>query len=162
MSKKTVPCLFCKIIAGSEPATRVYEDELCIAFMDIYPLGSGHVLVIPRQHAQKLDELDEALRHHLFAVCNRIVAAQRKAGFGVDGTHFLLNDGKASNQHVPHVHFHLIPRSGSDNASFFMRMVLHLTGLFGLRTSAGTLETQAARLREHLQHPSSGAGQVAA
>lgn len=162
MSKKAAPCLFCRIIAGSEPATKVYEDELCIAFMDIYPLGAGHVLVIPRQHAQKLDELDAALQHHLFAVCNRIVAAQRKAGFGVDGTHFLLNDGKASNQHVPHVHFHLIPRSGSDNAGFFMRMVLHLTGLFGLRTSAATLESHAARLREHLQRPVSSTRPAAA
>ncbi|WP_019142986.1 HIT family protein [Noviherbaspirillum massiliense] len=94
--------------------------------------------------------LAEAVRHHLFDICNRIVTSQRKAGFGVGGTHFLLNDGKAANQHVPHVHFHLIPRSGRDNAGFFLRMVLHLTGLFGRRTSFPTLQEQAALIRGHL------------
>lgn len=147
---KDTACLFCKIVAGNEPAIHVHEDEFCSSFMDIHPLGTGHVLVIPKQHAQKLEGLDDSVRHHLFSVCNRIVAAQRAAGFGVDGTHYLLNDGKATNQHVPHVHFHLIPRSGDDSAGFFWRMILHFTGLFGRRTSAQTLESQAERIRRHL------------
>jgi histidine triad (HIT) family protein len=146
-------CLFCKIVAKAEPAVLVHEDERCIAFMDIYPLGAGHVLVIPKQHAQQLEEFDQALQHHLYAVCNRIVAAQRAAGLGVDGTHFLLNDGKAANQHIPHVHFHLIPRSGRDNLAFFYRMVLHLTGLFGFRASSRTLQQQADQIRPHLRQP---------
>ncbi|HYD58739.1 MAG TPA: HIT family protein [Noviherbaspirillum sp.] len=144
-------CLFCKIVGKTEPAVHVYEDATCIAFMDIHPLGKGHVLVIPRQHAQKLDELDVATRMHLFAVCDRIVGAQRRAGLGVNGTHLLLNDGKATNQHVPHVHFHLIPRTGTDSLGFFFRMLLHFTGLFGLRTSAATLQQQADMIREQLQ-----------
>ena len=150
MNKETA-CLFCKIAAGTETAILVHEDELSLAFMDIHPLGAGHVLVIPKRHAQKLDGLDDSVCHHLFAVCNRIVAAQRAAGFGVDGTHYLLNDGKATNQHIPHVHFHLIPRNGHDRAGFFMRLMLHFTGLFGSRTSAQTLESQAARIRGHLR-----------
>lgn len=144
-------CLFCKIAAGTESASIVHEDDLSVSFMDIHPLGTGHVLVIPKQHAQKLDGLDDSVRHHLFAVCNRIVAAQRAAGFGVDGTHFLLNDGKAANQHVPHVHFHMIPRSGRDSAGFFWRMTLHLTGLFGMRTRSQMLESQAERIRSHFR-----------
>lgn len=147
---KDTACLFCKIAARTEPAIHVHEDELCIAFMDIHPLGTAHVLVIPKLHAEKLEGLDDSVRLHLFKVCNRIVAAQREAGFGVDGTHFLLNDGKASNQHIPHVHFHLIPRSGNDNAGFFWRLILHFTGLFGMRTPARTLESQAERIRRHL------------
>ena len=149
--KNSTACLFCKIAARAEPAIHVHEDELCISFMDIHPLGAGHVLVIPKQHAEKLDGLDGPVRHHLFAVCNRIVAAQREAGFGVDGTHFLLNDGKASNQHIPHVHFHLIPRNGHDSAGFFWGMILHFTGVFGMRTAARTLESQAERIRRHLR-----------
>ncbi len=130
--------------------------------MDIHPLGSGHVLVIPKRHAQKLQELDEPIQTHLFAVCNRIVAAQREAGLGVDGTHFLLNDGKATNQHVPHVHFHLIPRTGQDNAGFFFRMVLHFTGLFGRRTPVQALEVQAERIRRCLESSLPDAGEAAA
>ncbi len=144
-------CLFCKIVGKKEPAVHVHEDDVCIAFMDIHPLGKGHVLVIPRRHAQKLDELDTRSRMHLYAVCDRIVAAQRLAGFGVNGSHLLLNDGKAANQHVPHVHFHLIPRSGSDSLGFFFRMLLHFTGLFGLRTPARTLQLQADLIRKQMQ-----------
>ena len=150
MSKDISRCLFCKIAARSEPAAYIHEDEFSVSFMDIHPLGTGHVLVVPKRHAQKLEELDESVQHHLFAACNRIVAAQRRAGLGVDGSHFLLNDGKAANQHVPHVHFHLIPRSGSDNAGFFFRMLLHFTGLFGLRTSTEALQLQAERIRREL------------
>lgn len=151
MKNDAANCLFCKIATQAEPAVHVHEDALCICFMDIHPLGAGHVLVIPKQHAQKLDELDESVQHHLFAVCNRIVAAQRQAGMGVDGTHFLLNDGAATNQHVPHVHFHLIPRSGRDSLGFFFRIFLHFTGLFGLRTPVQTLQAQAERIRSHLR-----------
>lgn len=153
MTQEVANCLFCKIAARIESAIYVHEDELCISFMDIHPLGSGHVLVIPKQHAQKLEELDEPVRQHLFAVCNRIVAAQRHAGFGVNGTHFLLNDGKAANQHIPHAHFHLIPRNGHDNLGFFLRTLLHFTGLFGPKTSMGVLESQADLIRRHLATP---------
>lgn len=161
MSKDVDRCLFCRIAAGIESAIHVHEDEFCTAFMDIHPMGSGHVLVIPKSHAQKLEELDEPVRHHLFAVCNRIVAAQRRAGFGVNGTHFLLNDGKAANQHVPHVHFHLIPRDGRDNGRFFVRMVLHITGLFGMRTVIQTLQAQAEAIRAQLSPSSIEKGNAA-
>lgn len=162
MSKDVDSCLFCRIVAGAEPAIHVHEDEFCTAFMDIHPLGTGHVLVIPKAHAQMLEELDEPVRHHLFAVCNRIVAAQRRTGFGVNGTHFLLNDGKAANQHVPHVHFHLIPRDGRDNGRFFVRMVLHITGLFGPRTAVPTLQAQAGAIRTQLFPSSLESGNVTA
>lgn len=160
-------CLFCRIAAGTEPAARVHEDDLCLAFMDIHPLGTGHVLVIPKQHAQQLQALDAHVQQHLFTVCNRIVAAQRRAGLGVDGTHYLLNDGAATNQHIPHVHFHLVPRTGRDNLGFFFRILLHFTGLFGFRTPASTLERQAELIRQHLPDvaadgvPTSGASLLA-
>lgn len=150
---KHADCLFCKIVAKTDPSVHVHEDDVCMAFMDIHPLGKGHVLVIPKDHAQKLDELDATQRMHLYSVCDRIVAAQRRAGLGVNGSHLLLNDGKAANQHVPHVHFHLIPRSGSDSLGFFFRVFLHFTGLFGLRTPARTLQVQAELIRGRLESP---------
>ncbi|GAB3550414.1 HIT family protein [Noviherbaspirillum agri] len=151
MKTNATDCLFCRIAAKAEPAALVHEDALCVSFMDIHPLGAGHVLVIPKQHAQKLEELDEHVQQHLFAVCNRIVAAQRRAGLGVDGTHYLLNDGAATNQHIPHVHFHLIPRTGRDSLGFFFRILLHFTGLFGFRTPAKILQEKADAIRRQLQ-----------
>jgi len=143
-------CLFCDIAEKKEQSSIVYEDELCIAFMDIFPLGMGHVLVIPKKHGVLLNELDQNLQSHIFSIGNKIVSAQRKAGFGVKGTNFLLNDGKAANQTVPHIHLHLIPREKGDFLKAIPRIALHVTGLFGRRTSREALNAQAKLIREHL------------
>jgi histidine triad (HIT) family protein len=143
-------CLFCRIIAGQEAAVRVYADEHCLAFMDIHPLGKGHLLLIPALHVEQLEALSDEVRAHLYRVYDRLLAAQRKAGMGVKGSHLLVNDGRAANQHVPHAHLHLIPREPGDSLGFGLRMFLHLTGLFGPRTRQATLEAQAQRIRQHL------------
>lgn len=143
-------CLFCTIAAGQETAATVYEDAHCLAFMDIHPLGKGHVLLIPKQHVVQLAELPAATRQHLYGVFDRLVAAQRQAGFGIEGTHLLVNDGKASNQHIPHAHLHLIPRERGDALGFAYRLLLHFTGIFGFRTAQQTLVEQATRIAAHL------------
>ena len=144
-------CLFCRIIAGEEPCAQVYADDLCVAFMDIYPLGEGHVLLVPRQHVVQLEELDAGTRSHLYTVLDRLLAAQRRAGFGVEGTHFLVNDGKAANQHIPHAHMHLIPRRKGDGLGFLYRLSLHLTGLFGFAKPMSMLREQADRIGAGMQ-----------
>lgn len=146
----TMDCLFCKISAGLEPAVQVYADKHCLAFMDIHPLGRGHLLLIPRQHVEQLAELDEAQRAHLYRVYDRLLAAQRRAGLGVKGSHLLVNDGRAANQHVPHAHLHLIPREPGDSLGFGLRMFLHLTGLFGPRSAHERLQAEAERIRQQL------------
>ncbi|RFA29209.1 HIT family protein [Alkalilimnicola ehrlichii] len=140
-------CLFCKIIAGSERCAQVYEDDLSFAFMDIHPLGDAHVLLIPKQHVEKLEELDAQTRQHLYRVYDFLLAAQRKAGFGVEGTHLLVNDGKATNQHIPHAHLHLIPRKRGDAFKFGYRMFLHFTGIFGFATPMEKLQEQAEQIK---------------
>lgn len=146
-------CLFCRIAAGAEPSARVHEDEHCFAFMDIHPLGQGHVLLIPRQHVEKLDELPAATRRHLYQVFDELLAAQRRAGFGVEGSHLIVNDGKASNQHVPHAHLHLVPRRTGDALGFAWRLLLHFTGLFGPRTVQPVLQAQAEAIAARLERP---------
>lgn len=146
-------CLFCKIAAGSEDCARVYQDEHCFAFMDIHPLGQGHVLLIPRQHVEKLDQLPAATRRHLYQVFDELLAAQRRAGFGIEGSHLIVNDGKASNQHIPHAHLHLIPRKRGDGLGFGWRMFLHLTGLFGPRTGQDILQAQAHAIASQIAPP---------
>jgi histidine triad (HIT) family protein len=106
-------CLFCKIVAGDLPATRVHEDERTIAFMDINPATRGHLLVIPREHATDLHAIDP---EDLTAV---VLAAKDLAGrvrerLGVDGVNLLSSNGKAAWQTVFHFHLHVIPRYDND------------------------------------------------
>lgn len=148
-------CVFCQILADQVPASRVYEDDICLAFMDIHPLGRGHVLVIPKKHKVQLTELSQAESLHLFRIGNRILHAQRLLGWGVQGSHLLLNDGPAANQLVPHIHLHIIPREPKDIISTLGKLTLHLTGLMGFARKRSELNTQAAQLRHALQQQDS-------
>lgn len=139
----SLDCIFCRIVAGSAPAALVYRDEHCMAFMDVHPLGQGHVLLIPLAHVEKLEQLGDEQRSHLYRVYDQVLAAQRRAGFGVEGTHLIVNDGKATNQHIPHAHLHLVPRRRGDALGFAWRLLLHFSGLFGPRTRDETLQAQA-------------------
>jgi len=144
-------CIFCQITEGQLPASTVHEDDRCMAFMDIHPLGRGHVLVIPKQHAVQLPELDRRTAEHLFSVAQQILKAQRALGWGLSGSHILLNDGKAANQMVPHVHVHIIPREKRDALATLGRLALHVTGLFGRAKPRTRLDEQARELRQQLQ-----------
>ena len=106
-------CLFCKIIAGEIPSTRVYEDERTVAFMDINPATRGHLLVVPREHAKDLLSIDP---EDLAAVAR----AAQKLGKAVserleaDGVNLLNSCGRAAWQTVFHFHVHVIPRYAGD------------------------------------------------
>lgn len=106
-------CLFCRIVAGEIPATVVAEDEHTLAFMDINPATRGHVLVVPRAHAQDLLSIDSDDLRHV------IVAAQRLAGavkerLGAAGVNLINSCGAAAWQTVFHFHIHVIPRYEGD------------------------------------------------
>jgi histidine triad (HIT) family protein len=106
-------CLFCKIVAGDIPSTRVYEDERTIAFMDINPGTRGHLLVIPREHAKDLLEIDP---EDLAAVAQtaKVMAARVSERLGADGVNLLNSCGSAAWQTVFHFHMHVIPRYARD------------------------------------------------
>lgn len=116
----TAGCLFCRIVDGQLPSSRVVEDEHCIALMDAFPLRPGHVLVIPRRHAKTLTDLTPDLRAHLLETAQRIAQAMRRSPLAPDGIHFAINEGRAAHQTVPHCHIHVLPRRRGD-----------LTGLLG-------------------------------
>ncbi len=143
-------CIFCEIIAGRAPASIVYQDDTCLAFMDIHPLGRGHVLIVPLEHAVQLPELPDAQRTHLFRVAHHILDAQRALGWGKRGSHILLNDGPQANQMVPHIHVHIIPREKRDALPTLSRLFLHITGLMGRATARTSLDEQASALRQQL------------
>ncbi len=106
-------CIFCKIVAGEIPCTRVYEDEQTLVFMDIGPIIKGHLLVIPKQHHDPITETPDEVLSHLIAVVKKIAAAQKKA-LKCDGCNIIQNNGACSGQAVPHLHFHVIPRFEND------------------------------------------------
>lgn len=101
-------CIFCKILAGDIPSTRVYEDDLCLAFRDIQPQAPVHVLVIPREHLARTSDLsdgDEALAGHLVRVAAEIAKAE---GISDSGYRLVMNCGPDGQQAVEHLHVHLL------------------------------------------------------
>lgn len=110
-------CIFCDILSEMEPATFVYHDELCAAFMDIRPVNPGHVLVVPRTHAAFLSELDQEATGQMLKVAQRVDIALRACeanGIKCEGVNLFLADGRAAGQDVMHVHLHVIPRYSGD------------------------------------------------
>jgi histidine triad (HIT) family protein len=106
-------CLFCKIVAGEIPATRVHEDERTIAFMDINPGTRGHLLVIPRAHAADVLEISDEDLEACARTAKRM-AARVKERLHADGVNLLNSCGQAAWQTVFHFHIHVIPRYAGD------------------------------------------------
>lgn len=102
--------IFAKILRGEIPSHRVYEDDQCLAILDILPVNPGHVLVIPKAPAVIVPDLDPAVAAHVFAVGARISKAVRAVVPRCEGVNFWISDGAAAGQEVPHVHLHIIPR----------------------------------------------------
>jgi histidine triad (HIT) family protein len=106
-------CIFCKIVSGELPATVIDQDERTIAFMDINPATRGHALVIPREHARDLLEVDAEDLAATFAAARRL-AAKLSDRLGADGVNILNACGSAAWQTVFHFHVHVIPRYQGD------------------------------------------------
>jgi histidine triad (HIT) family protein len=101
-------CIFCKIVSGDIPSTKIYEDEQVIAFRDINPQAPTHVLVVPKRHISGVNELaeqDEALVGHVYSVIARLV---RELGINESGYRVVVNSGADGQQSVPHLHFHVL------------------------------------------------------
>ena len=107
-------CIFCDIATGAAPASVIYKDHICTAFMDIHPLVDGHLLVIPNVHATYLADLPEETGAHMFRIAQRAAASLRQSGLRCEGVNLWLCDGRVALQDVMHVHLHVIPRYRGD------------------------------------------------
>ncbi|MCP1354275.1 HIT family protein [Aneurinibacillus migulanus] len=107
-------CIFCKIIKGEIPSSKVYENEHVLAFLDISQVTKGHTLVIPKIHQQDIFELTPETASNLFACVPKIANAIKKQ-FNVDGVNLLNNSGKVAGQTVFHYHLHILPRYGRED-----------------------------------------------
>ena len=106
-------CVFCKIVAGQIPSTKVFEDEHTLAFMDLGQVNPGHVLVAVKKHAENLYALDDAQAAALAKASVRVSRAIRDA-FKPEGLSVYQANGKAAGQTVFHYHVHLLPRHAGD------------------------------------------------
>ncbi len=100
-------CIFCKIVAGEIPSTKVFENEKILAFRDINPEAPVHVLVIPKEHidsANCIDETNSALVAHIFECIPKIAKAECLDG----GYRIITNIGEDGGQSVHHMHFHIL------------------------------------------------------
>lgn len=133
-------CLFCKIAQGEIPSEKVLENERAFAFLDIRPLARGHVLVIPKAHA---DRFADMLPHDAHAVTElaQEVARRQSAGLGSQGATIAVNDGRAAGQEVMHVHVHVVPRNETDGHGPIHALFKHV------ELRPGELKEIGARLR---------------
>jgi len=134
-------CIFCKIVAGEIPCAKVLETDEALAFLDISPLAPGHVLLVPKLHVVRLDEMNASVAGSLLRHLPALGRAVRQAT-GCTGYNVLQNNGRVAGQLIMHVHFHIIPRSEDDAFQFNWP-----TGEYG----EGELETLQANVRSALE-----------
>ena len=101
-------CIFCKIIKGEIPSTKVYEDDNVLAFKDINPAAPIHILVVPKQHIENVLEINEGNKKILEDVFLAINKIAKKLGIDKDGFRVITNCGRGSGQEVMHLHFHIL------------------------------------------------------
>ena len=106
-------CLFCRIVANEIPASKVYEDDEILAFLDIHPVNFGHLLIVPKPHFTRLAELPDALAMASARLVPRLSRAIL-AATSAPGLNLIVNNGAAAGQTIDHVHWHLIPRFEGD------------------------------------------------
>ena len=134
-------CVFCRMVAGEIPVTKVYEDEGVFAFLDIGPISDGHTLVIPKEHCTRIHECGSDVLADVASRLGKIAKAVTMA-MGSDAYNVLSNNGAAAGQVVDHLHFHIIPRKTGDRV---------FTEWPSYRYKAGQIEKLAAKIREHLK-----------
>ena len=106
-------CLFCKIVKGELPSSKIYEDEDTLAFLDLFPVNKGHSLVISKEHYENIFDVPEETLSKVSSVMKNIADAVKK-GVNADGISIAQSNGKDAGQVIPHIHFHIMPRFKDD------------------------------------------------
>ncbi len=106
-------CIFCKIISGEIKSKYLKETKHSVSFLDAFPLAKGHVLVIPKKHHQKIQDMSIEENTDLFSLVHTMIANVDEI---TGSTLLAIHNGKDAGQEIPHVHVHLVPRSKDDSA----------------------------------------------
>ena len=104
-------CIFCKIISKEIPAKILHETNNSICFLDAFPLTKGHVLVIPKNHCEKIQDMNKDENNDLFSLVHLMMS---KVDSITGSTLVAIHNGKEAGQEIPHLHVHLVPRDTSD------------------------------------------------
>ncbi len=136
-------CIFCRIIRGEIPSYKIHEDERTLAFLDISPSAPGHTLIVPMAHVTRVEDLSEEDAEALFMTLHGLVGGIQDAMEAPSST-IGINNGPESGQEIPHVHIHVIPRTGGDRGRIIQGLVQSLD-----RPSAEEMLQIAKRIREH-------------
>ncbi|HVO36906.1 MAG TPA: HIT family protein [Candidatus Acidoferrum sp.] len=131
-------CTFCRIVRNEEEASRIYEDENVVAFLDDRPVNEGHTLVIPKEHYENIYEIPDEQIAYLFKIVKKVAQAIAE-GEEAGGISIVQNNGKAAHQNIFHFHVHIIPRYEGQESRRPREIV-----------SKGELDLVAAKIRKHL------------
>jgi histidine triad (HIT) family protein len=106
-------CIFCKIVSGEIKSKFLKETKYSVSFLDAFPLATGHVLIIPKNHHQKIQDMSIEENTDLFSLVHQMISNVDKI---TGSTLVAIHNGKDAGQEIPHVHIHLVPRSKYDSA----------------------------------------------
>jgi histidine triad (HIT) family protein len=110
-----VNCIFCKIVSGKLRARIINENDYAMAFLDAFPLSSGHTLVVPKAHYSKVQDMNKEYSCAVFSIACQI-AAILEPTVRVNASTIAIHNGRDAGQEVPHIHIHIVPRSANDGA----------------------------------------------
>jgi len=133
-------CLFCQIVSGKIPATKIYEDDKILAILDIHPVNPGHTLIMPKKHFINLLDTDEETATAMILATKKIALAVIN-GLNLDAFNLELNNGRIAGQIIPHLHWHIVPRNPADELQHWP----------GKSYRAGEAEEIADKIREALK-----------
>jgi histidine triad (HIT) family protein len=107
-------CIFCKIVNNQIPSKIIFENDLCLAFLDISPISKGHTIIIPKRHYDNIEDISEQDLASIFKVVKKIAILIHQK-LNIDGYNILQNNYKAAGQEINHFHIHIIPRNTNDD-----------------------------------------------
>ena len=112
---KDADCLFCKIVSGTISVRTIIQNEKAMAFLDAFPLTSGHTLVIPKSHYSKIQDMSKEDVMATFEIVWRTVRAV-EIGSDANASIIAIHNGREAGQEIPHIHVHIVPRKRGDGA----------------------------------------------
>lgn len=133
-------CIFCMILEGKLPSSKVYESEHLYGFLDLNPVNKGHALIIPKKHCADIFDCDPAIGQEVVEAFQRVGEALKKVT-GCTGVNIMQNNGRTAGQMVFHLHWHLIPRHAGDGFTLWPQ---------GKYADMDEMNGMAAKLREAL------------
>lgn len=125
-------CIFCQIVSGKIPSKKVFEDEKCVALLDINPAAKGHVLLMPKEHISIMPQLSEDLGGHLMQVARELSRSLLK-NLRASGSTIFIANGLAAGQRAQHFMIHIIPRNDGDKLFTYEKHVVDLDKRKALR-----------------------------